>query len=161
MYLIYFLQLHLLRCANTIFDFERVLVMFIFVVCIYIYIYIYIYIGFVTFIDNLFMILSVALKFGIKDKNYYKQILLITSVRVSKKNQFSKTSRTRNNSFLLILWDSVVKFKYFPPNIHHFCLSIVSCVMLPNKFNFCFACSKNWYVCFDANISCKLIFWRW
>ena len=63
------------------------------------YICIYIYIGFVTFIDILFIILSVALKFWIKDKNYYKQILLITSVRVSKKNQYSKTSRTRNKIF--------------------------------------------------------------
>ena len=62
---------------------------------------------------------------------------------VFKKNQFRKTSRTRNNIFLLMLWDFVVKLKYFPPNIHHFCLSIVSHVMLSNKFNFWFVGNKN------------------
>ena len=57
---------------------------------------------------------SVTLTFCKKNKhNYYKQILLITSVRISKKKQFSKTCRTRNNIFLIILSDFVVKVKYF------------------------------------------------
>ena len=101
----------------------------------YIYIYIYLY------SHILFIILPSF------------RVRVSKSVRVSKKHQFSKTSRTRNNIFLLILQDSVMKFKYFPSNIHHFCLSIVSHVILPKKFNFHFAGNKYWSVCFDANIS--------
>ena len=134
----------------------------------YLYIYIYmLYIVFVTFIHSVhdFACFTLICYIKILNKkqnkyNYYKQILRTTSVRVSKKNQFSKRYKTRNNTFLLMSWGSVVKFKYFPPNIHHFCLSIVSHVMLLNKSNFWFTGSKHQYICFDANISCKLIFWR-
>ena len=60
-----------------------------------------------------------------------------------------------NDIFLVMFWDCVVKFKYLPPNTHRFCLSIVSHDLL------CFAGNKNWYVCLDANISCKLISVIW
>ena len=104
------------------------------------------YIVFVTFIHSVHDFAWFALICYNKKQNKYnfcKQILLTTLVRVSKKNQFSKRYKTRNKTFLLMPWRSVVKFKYFPPNIHHFCLSIVSHVMLLNKFNFCFADSKH------------------
>ena len=94
-------------------------------VYIYIYIYIYIYmlyIVFVTFIHSVHDFAWFALICYIKilnkkqnKYNYYKQILGTTSVRVSKKNQFSKRYKTRNKTFLLMPWRSVVKFKYFPP----------------------------------------------
>ena len=132
---------------------------------IYIHIYIYVFIYIFTFIHSVhdfawFTLICYIRILHKNKKNYFKQILLITSVRVSKKNQFSKTSTTKNDNFLLMLWDSVVKFKCFPPNIHHFCFSNASHVMFPNKFRFCFAGSKKWYVCFHAKISCKLVFWR-
>ena len=127
--------------------------------------YIYIYICMFTFIHSLhnFAWFTFICYITILHKNkqtYFSQILQIKSVKVSKKSQSTKISRRRNIIFSLMLWDSVVKFKYFPPNIHHFCFSIAAHVMLPSKFNFSSARSKNLHVFFDANISCKLIFWR-
>ena len=41
-----------------------------------------------------------------------------------------------------MLLNSVMKFKYFPPNIHHFCFLIVSYVMLPTNSIFALLVAK-------------------
>ena len=186
-----FLQLHLLTGVQTLYLILNefclfffllscfVLYVFLYIYCIlyiytnyiyiytnYIYIYIYVctYIRlYITFIHSLYDFALVALIRYIKILNKQQVELLqtnmIKSVRVSKKNPFSKTSRTRNNIFFAhvvgFCGESQILSTKHPSFLSLDCLY----VMLSN--NFCFAGSKNCYVCFDANINFKLIFWRW
>ena len=63
--------------------------------------------------------------------------------------------------YILLLWNSMINFKYFPPYVHHFCLSFITVAVLSNMLYLASVCSKDWYVFVNAGITGKLIFWRW
>ena len=151
--IIYFLQLHLLTGVKALYLIPKEFCLYLFLLSCFVYRYIHII--YIYNVYNIYIYISFDICYILIEKQVE---LLKTNINdnisqgFQKKNQFSKTCRTRNDIFLLMFWDCVLKFKYFPPNTHHFFLSIVSHDLL------CFAGNKNWYVCFDANISCKLIF---